>query len=168
MTSLTGKVDSLFAEWDKPDSPGGALAIIKDGSIIYKHGYGLANLDDNIPITPESVFYIASVSKQFTAACIVLLAQRGDLSLDDDIRTHIPKIPAYESPITIRHLIHHTSGLRDYLDLGKFRDACNLSLRLKKSTFSDTFCNATNPLLVRLKEMVWQTLFQTPSFPPCQ
>ncbi|MBM3235736.1 beta-lactamase family protein [Candidatus Poribacteria bacterium] len=114
MKSLTNKVDQLFSEWDKPDSPGAALCIIKDGNIIYKRGYGSANLDYNIPITPESVFYLASDSKKFTAACILLLAQRGQISLDDDIRKYIPEIPEYESTIMIRHLIHHTSGLRDY------------------------------------------------------
>ena len=74
MKSQTGKMDALFAEWDKSDSPGATLAIIKAGKIIYKRGYGAANLDYNVPITPESAFYIASVSKQFTATCIVLRA----------------------------------------------------------------------------------------------
>ena len=74
MKSQTGKVDALFAEWGKSDSSGAALAIIKAGKIIYKSGYGSVNLDYNVPITPESVFYIASVSKQFTATCIVLRA----------------------------------------------------------------------------------------------
>ena len=117
MESPTSKIDQLFAEWDKPDSPGAALAVIKDGSIIYEHGYGLADLDRNIPITSESVFYLASVSKQFTAACIGLLVQRGIISLDDSIRKYLPEIPEYERAITIRHLIHHTSGLRGYFEL---------------------------------------------------
>lgn len=93
------------------------LAIIQNGDIIYQRGYGMSDLENNEPISPNSVFYIASTSKQFTAACILLLAQRGDLSLDDDIRTHIPEMPTYDAPITIRHLIHHTSGLRDSLAL---------------------------------------------------
>jgi len=83
---LNEKVDKLFAQWDKPDSPGCALGVIKDGKLIYKRGYGSANLDYNTPLTSESVFYIASTSKQFTAASILLLVRRGAISLDDDIR----------------------------------------------------------------------------------
>jgi CubicO group peptidase (beta-lactamase class C family) len=115
--ALTDKVDALFAEWDRPGSPGCALGVIREGQLVYARGYGMANLDYDVPLTPDSVFYIASTSKQFTAASIVLLAQRGDLSLEDDIRKYVPAIPQYDHPITIRHLIHHTSGLRDYLTL---------------------------------------------------
>ncbi len=117
MNSLTDKVDELFAKWDKPGSPGCALGIIKDGQLVYKRGYGMANLEHNIPISSTTVFRIASTSKQFTATCILLLAEQGKLSLDDDIRKYLSEMPEYESPITIRHLIHHTSGIRDYLEL---------------------------------------------------
>ncbi len=113
----TDKVDKLFSQWDTTISPGAALAIIKEGEIIYKRGYGMANLEQNIPITTTSVFRIGSTSKQFTAACIAILALQGKLSLDDDIRKYIPEMPEYERPITIRHLVHHTSGIRDYLTL---------------------------------------------------
>jgi CubicO group peptidase (beta-lactamase class C family) len=115
--ALTGKVDQIFSQWDKPGSPGCALGIIRDGRLIYKRGYGMANLDYDVPLNSESVFYIASTSKQFTAASILLLARRGVISLDDDIRKYTPEIPKYENVITIRHLVHHTSGLRDYLEL---------------------------------------------------
>lgn len=108
------EVDRLLARWDKPSSPGVALAIIQDGRILYERGYGMANLEYNIPITPSTVFRIGSTSKQFTAAAIAMLALEGKISLDDDIRKYIPEIPAYGKPITIQHLIHHTSGLRDY------------------------------------------------------
>jgi CubicO group peptidase (beta-lactamase class C family) len=114
---LTEKADQLFAPWSKPDSPGCALGVIKDGKIIYKRGYGMANLDYSIPISATSVFYIGSTSKQLTAASVALLARQGKLSLDDDIRKYLPEMPQYESPVTIRHLIHHTSGIRDYLEL---------------------------------------------------
>ncbi len=114
---LKVKVDALFARWDKPDSPGCALGIIKDGSFIYKRGYGMANLDYNIPISTNTSFYIASTSKQFTAMSIALLAREGKISLDDDIRKYLPEIPQYQSPVTIRHLIYHTGGIRDYLEL---------------------------------------------------
>ncbi len=113
----TDKVDKLFSKWDSTVSPGAALAIIKDGKIIYKRGYGMANLEHNIPITPTSVFRIGSTSKQFTASCIAILALQGKISLDDNIRKYIPELPKYEKPITIRHLVHHTSGIRDYLTL---------------------------------------------------
>jgi len=113
----TDKVDKLFSEWDSTIFPGAALAIIKDGKIIYKRGYGMANLEHNIPITATSVFRIGSTSKQFTASCIAILALQGKISLDDDIRKYIPEMPRYEKPITIRHLLHHTSGIRDYLTL---------------------------------------------------
>jgi len=113
----TDNVDKLFSKWDSTVSPGAALAIIKDGKIIYKRGYGMANLEHNIPITTTSVFRIGSTSKQFTASCIAILALQGKISLDDDIRKHIKELPEYEKPITIRHLLHHTSGIRDYLAL---------------------------------------------------
>jgi CubicO group peptidase (beta-lactamase class C family) len=113
----TVEVDALFKTWDRKDSPGCALAVIRDGEIIYKKGYGMANLEHDIPITPSSVFYIGSTSKQFVAMCIAILAHEGKLSLDDDIRTYIPEMPDYGTPITIRNLIHHTSGVRDYLEL---------------------------------------------------
>ena len=113
----TDNVDKLFSKWDSTVSPGAALAIIKDGKIIYKRGYGMANLEHNIPITSTSVFRIGSTSKQFTASCIAILALQGKISLDDDIRKYIRELPKYEKPITIRHLLHHTSGIRDYLTL---------------------------------------------------
>jgi len=115
--TLQAKVDKIFADWDKPDTPGCALAVIHNGEIVYKRGYGTANLDYNIPITSKTAFDIGSTSKQFTAACIALLTEEKKLSLDDDIHTYIPELPEYESPITIRHLLHHTSGIRDYLTL---------------------------------------------------
>jgi CubicO group peptidase (beta-lactamase class C family) len=115
--ALTARVDQLFANWNKPDSPGCILAIIKDGKIIYQRGYGMADLEHDIPISPASVFYVGSVSKQFTAFAIALLAQQGKLALDDDVRKYLPELPDYGTPITIRHLIHHTSGLRDYYTL---------------------------------------------------
>jgi CubicO group peptidase (beta-lactamase class C family) len=111
------QVDKIFAKWDKPDSPGCALGVYKDGQIVYKHGYGMADLNDDVPITPATVFHVASMSKQFTAASIVLLAQQGKLSLDDDVRKYIPELPDFGQRITIRHLVYHTSGLRDQWNL---------------------------------------------------
>lgn len=113
----TAEVDQLFTPWGRSPSPGCALAVIQSGKIVYKQGYGMANLEYSIPISPGSVFYVGSCSKQFVAMCVALLSTEGKLSLDDDIRKFIPEIPDYGTPITIRHLIHHTSGLRDYLSL---------------------------------------------------
>jgi CubicO group peptidase (beta-lactamase class C family) len=113
---LKSKIDSLFAEYN--NSPGLAVGVYSKGEILFKKGYGIANLDYDIKITPETVFDIGSVSKQFTAACIVLLENEGKLSLDDDIRKYVPEISEFdEGKITIRNLLHHTSGLRDYIGL---------------------------------------------------
>jgi len=110
-------VDAIFAEWDRADSPGCALGVIEDGELTYERGYGSANLDWQIPIATDTVFYTGSVSKQFTAAAIALLAHDGSISLDDDIRTYFPEMPVYERPITVRYLVHHTSGIRDIYTL---------------------------------------------------
>ncbi len=114
---LDAKVDGLFAQWDRIDSPGCAVAIIQDGETIYTRGYGAAHLEQGVAIGPQSVFDVASVSKQFTTAAIVLLAQDGKLSLDDPIRRHLPQLPDYANPVTIRHLIHHQSGMPEVVDL---------------------------------------------------
>ena len=82
------------------------------GEIVFQHGYGMANLELSVPIQPQTIFDIGSTSKQFTATSILLLASANQLSLDDDIRKFISEIPDYGSPITIRHLLHHTSGIR--------------------------------------------------------
>ena len=114
---MSAKVDRVFDKWNKPDSPGCALGIYKDGHIAYKHGYGMANLNDDVSITSQTVFHVASMSKQFTAASILLLAQQGKLSLDDDVHKYIPELPDFGERITLRHLMHHTSGLRDQWSL---------------------------------------------------
>lgn len=113
----TDRVDKLFEEWDSTVSPGVAMCIIQNGKIVYSRGYGMANLEHNVPITPETVFRIGSTSKQFTAACSAILSLQGKLSLDDDVRKYLPELPDYGKTITIRHLVHHTSGIRDYLGL---------------------------------------------------
>ncbi|MDP7608699.1 MAG: serine hydrolase domain-containing protein [Candidatus Marinimicrobia bacterium] len=110
-------VDKLFSEWNKSDSPGGSFAVIKNGDVLYKGGFGYGNLDYDYPNASNSVFYLASVSKQFTAMAMALLEEQGKISLDDDIRKYFPEIPDYGSKIIIRNLIHHNSGLRDYLNL---------------------------------------------------
>jgi CubicO group peptidase (beta-lactamase class C family) len=110
-------IDSIFSEWTKPNTPGCALGIIKNGELIYSKGYGLANMEYDIPNSASSVFRIGSTSKQFTAACIILLAENGKLSLDDTLNNYFPDFPEYANKINIRHLLNHTSGIRDYLQL---------------------------------------------------
>ncbi len=116
-TTSSGKIDQLLAPWTRPGSPGAAVAVMRDGRILHEQGYGLANLEYDVPVTPETVFNAASVSKQFTAFAIAVLADRGALSLDDDIRDHVPEVPNFGKTITMRHLLHHTSGLREQFEL---------------------------------------------------
>jgi len=115
--SVTVRVDRVFDAYARPGMPGCALGVYRDGRMLYSHGYGLANIADATPITPKTIFDIGSTSKQFTATSIILLAQQGKLSLDDDVRRFIPELPRYQKTITIRHLLHHTSGIRDYIGL---------------------------------------------------
>jgi CubicO group peptidase (beta-lactamase class C family) len=114
----TVEVDERFARYDSIHTPGAALAIIQDGEIVYKRGYGMANFDYGVPITPSSVFRIGSVSKQFTAFCIALLAREGKVGLDDSVTEYVPELSGeVYGEVRLRHLVHHTSGIRDYLDL---------------------------------------------------
>jgi CubicO group peptidase (beta-lactamase class C family) len=111
----TVAVDEIFGDLTKAGSPGCALGVYRDGKMVYSKGYGLANLEENVPVTPQSVFDIGSTSKQFTAASTLLLEKQGKLSLNDDVRKYIPELPDYGQKVTILHLLNHTSGLRDYL-----------------------------------------------------
>jgi CubicO group peptidase (beta-lactamase class C family) len=111
------RVDQIFSSYNRPDSPGCALGVIRDGGFIYRRAYGAASLELNVPLSPASVFYMGSVSKQFTAASVVLAAEQGFLSLDDNIRKYIPELPDYGQTITLRQMLHHTSGLKDFLTL---------------------------------------------------
>lgn len=114
--SVTRKIDSLFSRYTTT-TPGCAVAIIKNEKPVFKKGYGMANLEYNVPITPSSIFHIASESKQYVAFCMLLLEQQGKLSIDDDIRKYLDYVPDFGKKITIRHLIHHTGGLRDQWQL---------------------------------------------------
>jgi CubicO group peptidase (beta-lactamase class C family) len=110
-------IDRIFAPWDHADTPGCALAVVRNGALAYARGYGSANLEQGLPITRHTVFDIGSVSKQFTALSIVLLAQDGKLSLDDDVRRYVPELPDYGTPVSLRRMLHHQSGLPSYTDL---------------------------------------------------
>lgn len=110
-------VDSVLAKFNHTDRPGCALGVYRNGQTVYARGYGMAELNQRIPITPDTKFYIASTSKQFAAASLQLLAMQGTVSLDDPVRKYIPELPAYADAIKLHHLMHHTSGIRDYLGL---------------------------------------------------
>lgn len=111
------QVDRIFAAYAKGGSPGCAVGVIQDGNFVYRKGYGMASIELSVALTPEAVFYMGSVSKQFTAAAVVLAAEQGFLSLDDDVRKYIPELPDYGHVITLRQMLHHTSGFRDFLTL---------------------------------------------------
>lgn len=115
--STIKKIDNLFKYWDTNTSPGFAIGVVRNDSLIFSKGYGMANLEYNIPIKAETIFHMASVSKQFTAFSIVLLARQGKLNLDDDIRKYLPWFPDLKVKITIRNLLNHTSGIRDQWQL---------------------------------------------------
>ena len=111
------RVDSLFVRYDHTDTPGCAMLVRRDGRTAYARGFGMASLELGVAITPQTVMDIGSTSKQFTAAAIWLLAQQGKLSLDDEVQRYLPELPRLAAPVTLRHLLQHTSGWRDYVVL---------------------------------------------------
>lgn len=111
------KADRIFAAYDKSTSPGCATGVIRDGNFVYRKAYGMGSLELGVPLSSQSVFYLGSLAKQFTAASVVLAAEQGFLSLDDDVRKYLPELPDYGHVITLRQMLHHTSGLRDFLAL---------------------------------------------------
>lgn len=162
------KLNGLFAQFNN-NTPGVAVAVVKEGQTIFQGGFGMSNLEHDIPIKTDSIFHIASISKQFTTMAIVLLAQQGKLSLDENIRKYIPEVPDFGTPITIRHLAHHTSGLRDQwalLDLAGWRaedlktndDVLDLVSRQQDLNFTPgeeyLYCNTGFTLLAILVDRV--------------
>lgn len=111
---LVEQIDSLFTAWNRTDSPGCVLGIFQDGRISYTKAYGMANLEYGLALTPDSLMYLASNSKQFMAACVMLLVQQGLVSLSDDIRKYFPEMPVYAHPVRVEHLLNHTNGLREH------------------------------------------------------
>ena len=162
-------VDAIFAPYAVAGSPGCAVAVMRAGEIVYTKGYGLASIESNAAITPATVFHVASVSKQFTTFAVVLLAQDGKLSLEDDIREYLPELHDFGETITIRHLINHTSGLRDQwslLTLAGWRmedvitldDIMGLLTRQRELNFGPgnrfLYCNSGYTLLGQIVERV--------------
>lgn len=117
-TEARQAIDGVFAEYDRTSGPGCAVGVAEAGRLVFARGYGIGQLDHRIPLSEHSVFYLASVSKQFAAAAVLIAEHEGHLSLDDPVRAHIPEFPDYaQGTVTVRHLIHHTGGVRDYLTL---------------------------------------------------
>lgn len=169
------RIDALFAEWDRSDSPGCALGIVREGELAYARGYGMANLDLGVALAPDSVCHVASVSKQFTAITVALLAAEGRLALDDDIRDYVPELPDLGHRITLRHLLHHTSGLRDQYglfrlagwrdaDVQSFDDVLEFARAHRRLNFVPgseySYCNTSYSLLALTVERVGERPFR--------
>jgi CubicO group peptidase (beta-lactamase class C family) len=107
------KVDAVFSRWTR-GTPGCAVGVARNGKSVVEKAYGMADLEHDVTNTPDTIFEAGSVSKQFTAAAVLLLAKEGKLSLDDPARNYIPELPDYGAPLTVRHMLQHTSGLRDW------------------------------------------------------
>jgi len=166
---LSPRVDRLFEKWNTSNSPGCAVAVIRENETIYQKCFGLATLEYSIPIIPSTVFHVASVSKQFTAFAVAMLAQEKRLSLDDDISKYLPELPDFGTPITIRHLIHHTSGLYEQSTMLKLsgvevvdwisnEHVLKLVKHQKKLNFNPgdeiVYCNTGYTLLAEIVERV--------------
>lgn len=117
---LEQRIDSIFSGWRTDSGPGCVVAIVRGDSILYSKGFGLANMEDSIPNSPKSVYYLASVSKQFTGYGIAMLIRNKKINPTEDIRVYLPWLPDYGTKISILNLLHHTSGLRDYFTLLPF------------------------------------------------
>lgn len=172
--AIEKKIDSIFLKWDNLKTPGLSVAVLTDNQVTYSKGFGIANLEYGIPNKPNTVFDIASLSKQFTAFSIALLVQSRKISLDDDIRKYIPELHDFGKKIKIEHLLSHSSGLRDqnellYLSGWKQEDIItnenilNLIFKQKDLNFSPgeqfKYCNSGYTLLALVVERVTKTPF---------
>jgi len=110
-------IEKIVEPWNSPTKPGGVVGIYKDGQIVWQGGFGLADLEQGTKLTPDSMMDIGSISKQFVAAAILRLQLEGKLNTNDSVRKHLPELPEFMEKIKLHHLIHHTSGLRDYLNM---------------------------------------------------
>jgi CubicO group peptidase (beta-lactamase class C family) len=141
-SSLVTRVDALFSRWDHPDTPGAAVIVIQNGKVLLKKGYGLADLESRRPITSDSDFLLASVTKQFTAMAIMILQERKQLSFDDPLSKFFSEFPAYAQSITVRHLLNHLAGFPEYDDLfvatGKIDKNWPRSSKSTRSEFEPT------------------------------
>lgn len=172
----TRRVDSLFAVYTTTGSPGLAVAVVRDGRMVFSKGYGLANLEHQIPITSSTVFDVASVSKQFTGLAVAMLVQQGKISLTDDIRRYLPELHQFPTPITVDHLLHHTSGMRDwpgtlmlagwrYDDVISFQQILTMAAHQQSLNFTPgaeyTYSNTGYNLLAAMVQRVTGQSFRT-------
>ncbi len=172
--SQSHQIDSLFSSWTVTNHPGGVIGIMQNGKTIYSKAFGLASLEYQIPITTNTIFNIGSVSKQFTAMGIVLLQERGLLSIDEDIRKYLPDLPDFGHTITIRHMLHHTSGMRDLHAMFKMagwrvddsrtnEDLYRFMLKQKELNFNPgdeyMYCNTGYMLMANIIENVTKEKF---------
>ena len=166
---LSRAVDALFEIWDREDSPGCAVGVYQNGEVVHASAYGMASLELGVPLSPASVFHVASVSKQFCAISVALLADEGKLSLDDDVRAHVPEMPDLGHTVTVRHLIHHMSGLRDQYglfrlagwrdgDAQEFNDVLDFAFKHRRLNFEPgsqyAYCNTSYTLLALIVSRV--------------
>ncbi|HEX9901554.1 MAG TPA: serine hydrolase domain-containing protein, partial [Acidobacteriota bacterium] len=114
---LASQIDAILAQTYKPGEPGAAVLVKKGGQVLFRRGYGLANLELNVPVEPDMVFRLGSITKQFTAVAVLMLAEQGKLSLQDDLSKFLPDFPTQGRTITIEHLLTHTSGIKSYTEI---------------------------------------------------
>lgn len=145
--ATSARVDEIFQQWNYPKSAGCAVGVLLDGKVVHERGYGMANLEHNIKIDSQSAFYLGSTSKQFTALTVLQLEQQGKLSLADPIRRWLPDLPAYMQPVTIRHLLEHSSGIRDYFTLWSLKNPAD------DANLTD---DETLRIIVRQKELAFK------------
>jgi CubicO group peptidase (beta-lactamase class C family) len=155
---LSNAIDTLATSYFKAENPGCAVGVIHQGEYVHKAGYGMANLEHNIPITSKSVFRIGSTSKQFAAMSIALLVERGELDLDADVHTYLPELMDYNHKVTVRQMVHHIAGMGDY-DSKAFRKPDGSDFRFGNQDFMtiEEFYNAvTKAPLIHAPESKWQ------------
>lgn len=181
------RIDEIFAPFDHDGSPGYAIGVVREGKLVFARGYGRAELDNNVPITPHTSFHLASLSKQFTAAAIALLIVEGKLSLDTPVAKYIPEAKAFGADLRIKHLIYFTSGIPEYTSLPRRSgmpwfsffyfstdEAIATSLAAGKSNFAPgtkwEYSNVNYMLLTRIVErasgMPFADFLQTRIFKP--
>ena len=173
-SDVTSKVDALFASFNKTDSPGCVVVVVQNGNVVYKKGFGMANLDYDIPITSTSVFDIASVSKQFTGMAIAMLVEERKIALTDDIRKYIPSLPDFGKKVTVRNLVDHTSGIRDWAammgyagrdfeDVSTYEEILRMAEHQRELNFAPgeeyTYSNTGYVLLAKIVEVVTKQKF---------
>lgn len=173
---LSERIDAIFAPWNRTNSPGMAVTVVSNGNVLHLQGYGMASLEHRIPITAHTVFDAASVAKQFTGMALAMLVQDGKLRLEDEIHQYVPDTPNFGHPINLGHLVHHTSGLRDWPimlhlagwrweDVITFRNTLDMLRHQRDLNFvpgdAYAYCNTGYNLLVAAMEKVTGQQFST-------